>query len=727
MTPDSSRESTEHNSESLKNINPPLHEEPHALAASSSAIPEKHFEFQSAGVTFHDPFQWLEDESPATVAFDYAQSERTGNVLQDSRYHEIVELLRQRNLPDDLQVPTFGKTQVIKFKAEPDRPRGRLLMAPKTDFLRDREATQWKVLIDFDALCASERQNWFYGGVSHQPQIGSRMLVWLSKGGADSSVVREFDLEKRCFVDSGFHAEGLVRAGYHRNTDQIVFAVPGAGELTSSSGYPLTVRFWDRAVPQAKALAIYSAPEDHLGVGVSRMRISKEHHLTVISDSIDFERSQHFIFHEPNTPLSKLPLPPKHEILAVDDGFLLFQPKESFVLEGTDFKAGLVALRLDTFLKEGKIEMQGIFRPAQNQSLGMVELHEARIYIALQEDVTSKLLKSAFSISEIGTRREFPFEYLRVPGIGSLNALSSIDDTGLLVGYSDFKTPQTYYFMEDDQIRKPFMALAEKYDSSKVRVNQEWAVSADGTRIPFFVLDARPDPSVPKATILYGYGGFEHSQTPGYMWTLGAAWLEQGLVYAVANIRGGGEYGPEWHQAAIREKRMRAYEDFKAVADRLVELGVTTPGQLGIEGGSNGGLLTGHMFAHWPETFGAVVSAVPLLDMVRFNRLSRGSSWENEYGSPENPQDLVHLLTVSPYHLVQPGVAYPPLLLTTANDDRVHPAHARKMAAKLLNMDSDNVYYYRWNDGGHNQSDYNSWIPKAALQYRFFERELCRK
>jgi len=691
---------------------------------------EMAFTYELHGDRYDDSFQYLEtSDSSDTIAFNARQNARTEAVLHDDRYEEICQQFRSKNTPDDIQMPLFGENVVIKFKAEPDNPKGIIYVAEKEVFLRDKDRTEFEVLLDINQLALKEGRDWFYKGMTHKPKIGDRALIFLSDGGGDSVLVREFDLVKREILAEGFRQEGLVQSQYDGKSDTILFAVPDSPENTSSSQYPLEVRRWDRSCPISESPLLFKADSASLGVGISRVQIEKDSYRSIVSESIDFYSKRVHVLSEDGLTTLELPLPLKHDTLAVNAGLYIFRPNEDFKVDGINYIGGVVAFHLNEFLACEARRFTALFNPLTSQSVSEATIHESRIYLSIVEDVAAKLLRADFSTEDLGSGAftEKPtFTEIALPGKGTLSALSSLEKVGVLVGYSDFVTPTSYYFLSDnDTLGEAFLSKPEKFNASQVEVRQEFAVSKDGTRIPFFILDGRQDQSQPAPTIQYGYGGFKISIAPTYNWTLGSAWLEQGNVYVMANIRGGGEYGPAWHQAALKENRPKAYEDFKAVADKLIELGVTTSQQLGALGRSNGGLLTGNMLTRYPETFGAIISAVPLLDMLRYDQLSRGASWQAEFGASESVDDYPALLEISPYHKIVGGPDYPPTMFTTsATDDRVHPGHARKMAAKMQNLGFDQTYFYERSDGGHNNTDFNSWIPDVARQYRFFEKFL---
>ncbi|WP_236551349.1 prolyl oligopeptidase family serine peptidase [Billgrantia tianxiuensis] len=317
-----------------------------------------------------------------------------------------------------------------------------------------------------------------------------------------------------------------------------------------------------------------------------------------------------------------------------------------------------------------------------------------------------------------------------MPTLGSVS-VSAVDDEEsdeVFVIVSDYLTPTTLLHGRVGEALETLKQAPALFDAEGLEVTQHFATSRDGTPIPYFQVAERDlEPSGDHPTLLYGYGGFEVPLLPGYSPGVGRAWLSQGGVYVVANIRGGGEYGPRWHQAALREKRHKAFEDFAAVAEHLIERGVTSPQRLGIQGGSNGGLLVGNMLTRYPQLLGAVVCQVPLLDMRRYHLLLAGASWMAEYGDPES-DDWSFLSDFSPYHNLDPEAQYPPILLmTSTRDDRVHPGHARKMMARMVEQGHRALYYENVEGGHGGAADNRQRAHMQALAFTFLSQTLIEK
>lgn len=735
LDPQSSRPEEQLETAKLAGSDPDLSAASIVAPITRAVVPEQKplevpFSYQLHGEIISDHYQWLEDVRGAQpTVFVEQQNRRTLERFQGPVFDELVDTFTRLNTPDDLDMPGFGKTLVIKHKAEPDSPKGKILIASRDEFLANKQNTKFEVLLDIDKLAKDEGTDWVYAGAAHKPGIGDRMIVFLSKGGTDATMAREFDIAKKSFLDEGLRLEGEVRAAYLAKSDCIAFSQPSGPENTSSSGYPLEVKVWDRCGAIEDARTIYLAPKDHMSVGFSEWKIDKGDRRLAIFDYKNFYESEVYVADKERQQLHKLPLPPKCDILEVKNGLLLFSPRESYKLGEQECRGGIIALDLAGFLESGAESYTRVFQTQGSQSLEGAFVFKDRLYVHYSEDVVSKICESDFTMGELksGQLAVPGFREIALPGHGTVNSFHAVKGLGIMVGYTDFVTPQSYYLISEGakDLGAPFMQEPAKFDASKVKVSQQWAASADGTKVPYFVLDGRSDPSKPAQTILYGYGGFEISLKPGYSWVRGKGWLEKDGVYVVANIRGGGEFGPKWHEAALGANRIKAYEDFAAIADKLCESGYTAREKLGIMGGSNGGLLMGNMLTMWPEKFRAVVSNVPLLDMFRYDQLLKGSSWVAEYGSPQIKEQFEWLKRYSPYHNLEEGGSYPAVLFATSTaDDRVHPCHARKMAAKMQGMGIPEVFLYEQTDGGHGNSDFMNWIPETALIYSFFHELL---
>ena len=507
----------------------------------------------------------------------------------------------------------------------------------------------------------------------------------------------------------------------------------GEGTMTDS-GYPRTVRLWRRGAPLEEAAVVFEGEPSDVGTFARHSRVPGFER-TIVQRAITFFTQHSYLVDGLGTPgqaLVKLDVPDSAEV-GFHREWLLVSLRDDWTADAADHAAGsLLAIRLDDFLA-GSRAFATLFAPTPSTSLAGLSWTRHHAVLNVLDDVKNRLHVLTPPAAGAGewVRSEFPADGgVLAIGAGGVDPVESDDVWVVTTGYL---TPSTLSLAtigrsagEVEQLK----AAPSFFDAAGLVTEQRFATSADGTRVPYFVVgraaQLHPEPGAePAPTLLYGYGGFEISLTPGYSGAVGRAWLARGGVYAVANIRGGGEYGPEWHKAALTEHRHRAYEDFAAVADDLVAAGVTVPSRLGAQGGSNGGLLMGNMLTGYPEKFGAIVVQVPLLDMKRYSHLLAGASWMAEYGDPDDPAQWEFIRTFSPYHRFDGSRTYPPVLFTTSTkDDRVHPGHARKLAALMLDAGKD-VTYYENIEGGHGGAATNAQAAHmAALAWTFLAQRL---
>jgi prolyl oligopeptidase len=487
----------------------------------------------------------------------------------------------------------------------------------------------------------------------------------------------------------------------------------------SDSGYPRIVKAWRRGTPLAAAVTVYEAAPDELSASAWRDP-TPGHEREFVLRQIDFYSSELFLRQDGR--LTRIDKPDDADAYAVRDQIVV-ELRSDWAAGGRVYPQGaLLAMDFDSFIAGGR-EFEILFAPSPTTSLDGVTVTLGALFLTILDKVKHRVVELRHADGRWRRRA------LDMPGMGSLD-LSSVDAYAtdqLFLTVTDFLTPSSLYLLDAATDRRELLkSMPAFFDAGAYAVRQYEAVSPDGTAIPYFVVmreDARHDGANP--TLLYGYGGFEVSLAPFYSGTTGAAWLEQGGVYVLANIRGGGEFGPRWHQAALKENRQKAFDDFIAVAEDLVRRRITSPPHLGIMGGSNGGLLVGAVLTQRPELFNAVVCQVPLLDMRRFHLLLAGSSWTGEYGNPDDPDEWAWIARYSPYHKVSPDTVYPRVLFTTSTrDDRVHPGHARKMAA-LMQAQGHDVLYWENTEGGHagaanNEQTATMW----ALTYTFLLSQL---
>jgi len=616
------------------------------------------------------------------------------------------------------------------FWRDAEHPRGLWRRTTPASYRLDEP--EWEVVVDLDDLNAAEGEDWVWHGASILRPDRTRALVALSHGGSDADVTRELDLVTCAWVDpadGGFVRPDAKGDARWVDRDTLVVTTDMGEGTTTTSGYPRTVRHWHRGTALEAAEVVFEGRTDDLAVtgwhdhtpGFERDFVSRA--LTFYTDEL-------FVL-APDGHLHRVDVPDSAETL-VHREWLLIELRDAWtpVAGGEMYPSGsLLAAPFDGWMA-GARALTALFVPEPASSLAGVAWTRHHLVLTVLVDVRSTLVvRTPPERAEAGAEWATS-DVPELPTFGSIGVrpVDRIESDDVWITVSGFDTPTTLLLASVASGNAPerLKSAPAFFDATGLEITQHFAVSDDGTRIPYFLLtpaNARRDGTAP--TLLYGYGGFEISLLPSYSGALGRAWLDRGGVYALANIRGGGEYGPAWHQAALRSERHRAYEDFAAVARDLVDSGVTTPAHLGVQGGSNGGLLTGNMLTTYPELFGAIVIQVPLLDMHRYSHLLAGASWMAEYGDPDDPEQWEYIRTFSPYHLLDADRDYPPVLLTTSTrDDRVHPAHARKTAAWLRAAGKD-VTYYENVEGGHGGAADNSQAAfMSALAWTFLRERL---
>jgi prolyl oligopeptidase len=674
-----------------------------------------------------DPFLWLE-EIDGERALSWVR-DRNAACLEALARGEGFSALESRLvgiLDSKARIPLVTRIggSLVNFWRDAAHPRG-LWRRTTLDGYRLAEPP-WETLLDLDALAAEEGENWVWHGATLLEPEDRLCLVELSRGGADAEVIREFDLDKRRFVEGGFVLPEAKTSVSWKDADTLLVATDfGPGSLTDS-GYARTVREWRRGTPLAAATIVYDGqPQDMRVLGYADRTPGFEREFVLRQKS--FYAGELFL--RRGGSLHKLPKPDDATAL-VQREWVFLELRSDWSIGGRTWKAGsLLAADFDRFLA-GATDFEPLFEPTERSSLKAFAPTRGRLLLSTLEDVRTRVAACRF---EDGRWRRQPVAGVPETGTASAIPLDDMESDDFLLITASPLSPSTLELVTDPAAAgEPLKSTPAFFDADGLAVTRHEAVSRDGTRVPYYQVSREPlpaDGSTP--TLLYGYGGFEIPLLPDYNPLVGAAWLERGRAYVVANIRGGGEFGPRWHQAALRENRPRAYEDFLAVAEDLLRRKVTSPRRLGIKGGSNGGLLVGNMLAMRPDLFGAVVCQVPLLDMRRYHRLLAGASWMEEYGDPDDPAQWSFIHGFSPYHAVERHLAdgaprLPPLLLTTSTrDDRVHPGHARKMAAKLLAAGAP-VFSYENIEGGHGgAADNRQRAFMEALGYTFLERELA--
>ena len=666
-----------------------------------------------------DPFLWLEEvDGERALDFVRAGNARTlGELGSQANFVPIRDAVRevldsQDRIP---QVEKLGE-HLYNFWQDQANPRG---VWRRTTWQQFRApVTSWEIVLDLDALAREEVENWVWKGAQCLPPAYERCLVTLSRGGGDAAVVREFDLRSREFVPEGFNLPEAKTQIEWCDLDTVYVATDfGPGSLTES-GYARIVKRWQRGTSLSEAVTVFEG--QHSDVGATSWvdrdpRSFREGFVRLIA----FYRSETWLVHGGSAV--RLELPEDAEPALVGR-WLVVRLRSPYVTEMARFPAGaLIVAELSGFLA-GQRNFEALFVPSPRTALQGWTATRNTLVLDILDNVRSCPVRLTHGPD--GWARED----IVLPGLGTatIAAVDRLQSDELWITYQDFLTPPTLLVSTPGRPLETVKTTPDLFDASGMTVEQLEATSSDGTCVPYFVV--RPRDRVDGPTLLYGYGGFEISLQPVYNGAIGRAWLARGGTHVIANIRGGGEFGPEWHQAALKANRQRAYDDFIAVANDLIRRGIASPQRLGIMGGSNGGLLVGAVLMQRPDLFGAVVCQVPLLDMRRYSQLLAGASWMAEYGDPDRPDEWDYISRYSPYHNVRDDRRYPPtLFITSTRDDRVHPGHARKMFARMSSHGHD-VWYYENLEGGHAAAaDNEQRALMSAVQYTFLWKVLASR
>ncbi|MGA9872772.1 MAG: prolyl oligopeptidase family serine peptidase [Rhodococcus sp. (in: high G+C Gram-positive bacteria)] len=697
-----------------------------------------------------DPYLWLEEVTD-DKALDWVRTRNaaTTAALAGEEFDDTEARIREV-LDTDARIPYARRRGEYLYNFWRDASHIRGLWRRTTMDEYRKSAPEWDVLLDLDAVATAEGENWVWSGAQVLRPDQETALVTLSRGGADATVVREFDLGTRRFrdaVDGGFFVpEAKTDIGWIDAATVYIGTDFGAGSLTES-GYPRIAKRWTRGTELADATVVFEGKPSDISISAWHDR-TPGYERDFAQRATDFYNAELYLVDGENLVLVETPT---DATTSVHERWLLVRTMTDWTIGDVTYPAGaLLATDFDGFIA-GEREMTVLFEPDAHRSLHQFTWTENHLLVVTLVDVRTELRVLTPGLDQWA---DAPMEGL--PELTSIEIVGTdAEENGdeFFLSSSGYLTPATLlYGTVGSNTVEALKQAPAFFDTEGLHVTQHFATSLDGTAIPYFVIGkdpadstgSAPDPtghsagstpgptghsagSTPGPTLLYGYGGFEISMTPSYSGATGLAWLERGGTYVVANIRGGGEYGPEWHTQVLRAGRHKVHEDFAAVARDLVDRGITTPAQLGAQGGSNGGLLMGIMETKYPELFGALVCQVPLLDMKRYHLLLAGASWVAEYGNPDDPDEWEFISEYSPYqNIVGPDErTYPPILIATSTrDDRVHPGHARKMAARLEEV-GQNVSYYENIEGGHGGAADNAQLAfKTALAFQFLWRAL---
>lgn len=700
------------------------------MAEVGDALPASVGGAEAHTATPADPNIWLEEvQGKKALAWVSAANAKTAEELgADPLFKEIYTdtldaLTRKDKLPDLTQRGDW----LYYLKKDSTNPRGRYVRASVSDFKEGEP--NWQTVLDIDAMAKRDDIKWVFQSMDCLAPDYTRCLVSLSPGGTDASQLKEFDLSSMSFVKDGFALPtAKMRLEWLDQNHLFVATDFGAGSMTKS-GYPRVVKLWQRGTPLSAAKTLFETSIDSVMLTVSHFGTSSAS-TTIINESLSFWATRYHLYKSGR--VYPLTLPESAVVEGMLNQQLVVSLKEDWRWLGQTYLQGsVILLTPQSVLTSSDVSREPmpvvLIEPSPSTIVEAVTVLDNHVLVTLLENVQSKIMRFR------QTDAEWQSEQVKLPATGTISVQTSNDKTGeFFVRYEGFTTAPTLLYVDENLQARNVLQQSATFDGSPYKVEQYFAESADGTRVPYFVVmhnDTKFNGTNP--TLIFSYGGFRVSLTPSYSGSYealngayGKAWLERGGVFVLANIRGGGEYGPAWHAAALREKKVRSYEDFEAIAEDLIERKITSPSHLGIEGRSNGGLLVGATMVRRPDLYGAVICGVPLLDMQRYHTLLAGASWMAEYGDPDT-EDWNFMRGYSPYQNLAPDTEYPPIFFFTSTlDDRVHPGHARKMAARMQGF-KQSVAYYENTEGGHKGSSTSEQLAKrVALGFTHLWRHL---
>ncbi|MFZ0499371.1 MAG: prolyl oligopeptidase family serine peptidase [Steroidobacteraceae bacterium] len=678
----------------------------------------------SASSASSDPHAWLEGiESADAMTWVRTENQRTCSALEASPFFASLQrdLLAVLDSRERIPAVTSLGGLYYNFWRDEEHVRGILRRATAEEFRKPEPA--WEIVLDIDALAQNEGENWVFAGITGLYPGYERFLVSLSRGGGDTVVVREYDVIRRTFPAAGFFVPAAKTHVGWIDVDTIYVGTDfGAGSLTHS-GYPRMVKRWTRGTLLSEAPVAFEGQEADVGVWVARERTwvaDKVHWIDTAIRRVTFHTSEKFVAEA--GAWVKLDIPDDAEGSFFQDQVLMTLKSDWGLGQGTERRTwprgAVLACPLRAFL-DGRRDFQLLYEPGVRKSLAGLTATRHYLLVHERDEMRNRVREWRLS-GDCWRARDTT---AAAEGTLALAAIEQDAGDDYFMTHADPLTPTTlWYCRAGSDEREPLKHLPAFFDASGMKVSGYEAVAKDGTRIPYCVVTPKNFTANGQApTLLYAYGGFEISLLPlSYAPARGVGWVSRGGVFVVAGIRGGGEFGPAWHQAALKSKRQTSYEDFFAVSEDLISRGITSSAHLGIQGGSNGGLMVGAVMLQRPDLYGAVVCQVPLLDMKRFHRLLAGASWMAEFGNPDDPTEWEFISRYSPYHNVSAERRYPRVLfITSTRDDRVHPGHARKMMARMKEQGHD-VWYFENTEGGHALAANNGQAAKMmALEFTF--------
>lgn len=665
-----------------------------------------------------DPFQWLEDvDSKKSLDWVEKWNEKSLDVLKNQpEYNSIFKKnIEIYNSTDRIAEPSIYGDFIYNFWQDKEHERGIWRRTSLKNYLSDNP--QWETVLDIDKLSEKDNEKYVFKGAAGLYPDYSKFLVNLSKGGGDAIIIKEFDANSKLFIKDGFLIPDAKSSADWIDENTIMVSTD-FGDGMTTSGYPKQTKIWKRGTELKNAKLIFEGKENDMGIwGYTLPTRNKTYQL--IMQKTSFYSGSYFVLEEGE--LIKLDLPEDIEFSTIFNGLAVFQLKSDWTINNKTIKQGsLISIKYDELIN-GKKDFELIVAPDERSSISEISKTKNVLLVNMLNNVKSELYKYTWN-------GKWEKEKIEAPQFGNISLGSSDENSDNFFFYfTNFLEPSTLFNGNAETGKyNNVKSLPSFFPTEKYKVQQFEATSTDGTKIPYFVVSSKSikqDGNNP--TLLYAYGGFEIPMLPSYSAITGTAWLEKGGVYVLANIRGGGEFGPNWHQAGLKAKRQIIYDDFHAVAESLISKKITSPNKLGIFGGSNGGLLVGVAFTQRPDLYNAVVCAVPLLDMKRYNKLLAGASWMAEYGDPDIPEEWEFIKKYSPYQNVKKEMKYPEVFFTTSTrDDRVHPGHARKMVAKMNDL-GYKVYYFENTEGGHAGASTNDQRAQMyALIYSYLQMKL---
>lgn len=670
-----------------------------------------------------DPFLWLEEtRSERALAWVGQENERVDQTLaSDPRFAQLqAEALTILDAKDRIPGVRFTPYGLVNFWQDAANPRG-LLRVTTLESYRTANPT-WQTILDVDALAKAEGREWVYQGMSCLPPAETRCLVALSDGGKDATELREFDVTTRSFVKGGFVLPESQGSAQWVDEDTLLVSRDfGDGTITESQ-YPFTTREWKRGTPIVDAREIFRGDAKDVSSGAGLLRdAAGTVHGRVARRGVSFFESETYLWHAGEW--KKLDMPLKSSLNGIVDGRILFSTDVEWKTGGQVFPAdSIVSADLAAFKADPNAAPKTlVWKPEARQTKQSTAITGDALYVSLLDNVRGRVLRYDFDNGKWAARP------IALPQNATVGIAAASDENGqVMFSSTDFLTPSQLYFSDGISAPTVIKTSPARFDAEGLEISQFEATSKDGTKIPYFVVSKKGvtlDGSTP--TLLYGYGGFQSSSLPVYSGTIGKLWLEKGGAYVLGNMRGGGEFGPEWHQTAMGANKQRTWDDFIAIGEDVVARGLTSPRRLGIMGGSQGGLLVGTAFTQRPELFNAAVVQIPLFDMLRLPFIGRGASWVGEYGDPRIPEQRAWIEAYSPYQKLVKGVEFPtPFFWASTADDRTHPSHARKAAARMK-ANGQPYYYYEDMTGGHSGGVDNAQRAKLqALQYVYLIQRL---